>query len=171
MKRLHELCPLITTECDDWLESIGFYEKPASTKFHGCNKGDLYKHSVQVATELADLTARLGLEWQRKESPWIVGLLHDVCKCDDYVSVVSVSKDGTWEYNKEKTLDGHGDKSVIMLAGHIQLTEEEVFCIRYHMGAYTDKEQWNYYNKAVKKYPNVLYTHTADMIASHVKGI
>ena len=41
-------------------------------------------------------------------------------------------------------------------------------CIRYHMGAFIDKEQWNDYTRAVEQYPNVLWTHTADMIASHV---
>ena len=33
------------------------------------------------------------------------------------------------------------------------------------------KEEWNDYTRAVKNYPNVLWTHQADMIASHVMGI
>ena len=69
MIRASELCPLITEECDKWLESIGYYEKPASTKFHGCESGDLYKHSAVVAEVLADLTDKLHLKWERKESP------------------------------------------------------------------------------------------------------
>ena len=105
--------------------------------------------------------------------------MHDVCKCDDYVNVTRVDLNAfkknkpitTWEYNKNKTMDGHGDKSVIMLAGHIQLTSEEVACIRWHMGAFTEKEEWKYYSQAVRTYPNVLYTHTADMIASQIRGI
>jgi hypothetical protein len=36
------------------------------------------------------------------------------------------------------------------------------------MGAFDDKERWSYYNHAIKLYPNVLYTHTADMIASAI---
>ena len=51
-----------------------------------------------------------------------------------------------------------------------QLTEEEVFCIRYHMGAY-EKEEWDYFDKAIRKYPNVLWTHTADMLASKIHNI
>ena len=58
-----------------------------------------------------------------------------------------------------------------MLMGLINLTDEETMCIRYHMGAFTDQKEWEYYTRAVKKYPNVLYTHTADMIASQIKGI
>lgn len=166
MKKISELCNLITPECEEWLDSIGYYEKPASTKFHGTASGDLYHHSIAVAEELIKLTEVLHLHWQREESPLLVGLLHDVCKCDDYILI-----DGVWSYNKNKTMAGHGDKSVIMLAGHIQLTDEEVHAIRYHMGAFTEKEEWQYYGKAVEKYPNVLYTHTADMMASKIRGI
>ena len=160
--------PAMPEKLADYLERIGYYEKPGSLRHHvnGTGDGSLYKHSVEVMNQLMFLTERLGLTWMRPESPKIVGLLHDVCKCDDYIKI-----DGEWQYNKNKTMAGHGDKSVIMLSGHIELTDEEVLCIRYHMGAFTDKEEWQYYGKAVEKYPNVLYTHTADMIASKVLGI
>lgn len=51
------------------------------------------------------------------------------------------------------------------------LTEEEIMCIRYHMGAFCDKSEWNDYTRAVHKYTNVLWTHQADMLASHVEGV
>ena len=51
------------------------------------------------------------------------------------------------------------------------LTDEEIMCIRYHMGAFTDKSEWNDYTRAVRNYPNVLWTHQADMLASHVAGV
>ena len=47
----------------------------------------------------------------------------------------------------------------------------ELNSIRYHMGAFTDKEEWRDYTCAVHRYPNVLWTHHADMIASHVHGV
>ena len=53
----------------------------------------------------------------------------------------------------------------------VQLTEEEIMCIRYHMGAFTDKDEWNDYTRAVSFYPNVLWTHQADMLASHGMGV
>ena len=43
--------------------------------------------------------------------------------------------------------------------------------IRWHMGAFDDRENWKYYSAAVKKYPNVLYTHVADMTASQIIGV
>ena len=75
------------------------------------------------------------------------------------------------EWNKERIWPGHGEKSLIMLMSHIELTEEEKMCIRYHMGAFTDSKEWEFYSRAVRNYPNVLYTQTADMIASQIKGV
>ena len=60
---------------------------------------------------------------------------------------------------------------MLLLQAPIRLTEEEMACIRYHMGAFTEKEQWNDYTNAVHKYHNVLWTHQADMLASHVMGV
>lgn len=57
-------------------------------------------------------------------------------------------------------------QSIIM--EHIQLTDEELYCIRWHMGAFDDTENWKYYSGAIEKYPNVLYTHTADMVAAKI---
>ena len=34
-----------------------------------------------------------------------------------------------------------------------------------------EKEEWNDYTRAVNKYATVLWTHTADMLASHVEGV
>ena len=50
-------------------------------------------------------------------------------------------------------------------------SSREIACIRWHMGAFDDKELWKSYTLAVKLYPNVLYTHTADMHAAHIMGI
>ena len=167
MLTVSEVCSLIPKECDDWLTSIGYYTKPASIRYHGIKSGDLYRHCTELAIQLQNLTDKLDLVWERQESPIIIGLLHDVCKCDDYGINPRTRK---WAYNPDRIV-GHGDKSVRMLLGHIELTGEEIMCIQYHMGAFVDKEEWSDYTKAVKKYPNVLYTHTADMIASQILGI
>ena len=64
------------------------------------------------------------------------------------------------------------DSEIKSHMANLQLTEEEAACIRWHMGAFTeDKDEWNYYNNAVKKHPNVLWTHTADMVAAKIQGI
>ena len=142
---------------------------PASTKYHGAYTGGLFDHSIQVTRELINLTKKLELHWDRLMSPFIVGMLHDICKCDSYVFNVN---EGKWEYRKDILIPGHGDKSVIMAQDILNLTPEEIHCIRWHMGAYeTDTKMWDYYGRAVEKYPNVLWTHTADMVASKIVGV
>jgi len=37
--------------------------------------------------------------------------------------------------------------------------------------AVSKDDEWDYFDKAIRKYPTVLWTHTADMIASKVKDI
>ena len=146
-----------------WLENSEFFTAPASTKYHGSYEGGLFDHSFMVMEVLVDLTRRNNLKWERDCSPFVVGLLHDMCKIDQYIR-----KEDGYEYDTETLLKGHGDKSVMLIAEHMQLTEEEVMCIRYHMGAFTDKEEWRDYTRAVNRFPNVLWTHQADMIASHI---
>lgn len=153
----------ITQKFYDWLITKGFMTAPASTKYHGAFEGGLYEHSCNVTRELLHLTECLDLEWQREESPWIVGMFHDLCKIDAYKSNAF-----GWTHNEDSLIKGHGDKSVILLSQFMTLTEEEMLCIRYHMGAY-DTDDWEQFDLAIKKYPNVLYTHTADMLASKLK--
>lgn len=165
------------------LKDLGFFEAPASLNHHGNETGYLYKHSAQVTKNLVMLTKKLELKWQRKESPYLVGMLHDICKCDNYkltvkpMTLEDPALHEEWKYNNASILTGHGDKSVIMalkLFGDIgagTLTEEEIACIRWHMGAFDDKENWNHYGHAVTLYPNILWTHTADMMAARIDGI
>lgn len=154
----------------DKLDGIGFFTAPASTKYHGNYEGGLFDHSLEVAKQLVNLTEKLDLKWDRPESPYIVGMFHDLCKCDAYKW--DDREGGFYAYNRDIIIPGHGDKSVIILQKYLTLTDEEIACIRWHMGAYeTDTKLWEYYGRAIKKYPNVLYTHTADMIASKIIGV
>lgn len=158
----------VTNNVIDRLRDMNFFTTPASTKFHGNYEGGLFAHSILVAKTLVELTGCNNLMWERKESPYIIGMFHDLCKTDYYIS------NGTghyWERNDDCLLKGHGEKSVMLLSQFYTLTEEEIMCIRYHMGAFTPKEEWSDYTRAVHTYPNVLWTHHADMIASHVHGV
>lgn len=151
------------------LEELGFFTQPASTKYHGAYAGGLFDHSFLTAKALVELTEKLGLKWERSESPYIVGMYHDLCKCDNYVVDPETGK---YIYNPDIIIPGHGDKSVMILQKYITLTDEEIACIRWHMGAYeTDTKLWDYYGKAIEKYPNVLFTHTADMMSSKILGV
>lgn len=159
----------------EYLMAHGFFTAPASTKYHGNYEGGLLEHSYMVTKFLLTLTQDNHLIWRKSRSPYIVGMFHDLCKIDQYRidnSVpYTVGEPTRYEYNPDTLLKGHGDKSVMLLSQFYTLTEEEIACIRYHMGAFTDKSEWNDYTRAVRNYPNVLWTHQADMLASHVAGV
>lgn len=165
--------PLLPIDMLDWLVNNGFFTAPASTKYHGAHEGGLYQHSASVMEFLVNLTKDNDLHWQDERSPYIVGMFHDLCKIDQYrpVFVTGGNKISGWEYRQDTLLKGHGEKSVMLLSQFYRLTEEEIACIRYHMGAFTPKEEWNDYTGAIHAYPNVLWTHQADMLASHVAGV
>lgn len=151
------------------LSDMGFFTAPASTHYHGAYAGGLFEHSLAVYQALKKMTEEMDLKWERPESPFIVGMFHDLCKCDDYVWD---EKNNEWIKNPDAIDPDHGSKSIYLTQKLIKLTDEEIACIRWHMGAYeTDTRMWTYYNRAVKKYPNVLWTHSADMVASQIQGV
>lgn len=172
----------------NYLINDGFFDAPASTKYHGAYEGGLYDHSAAVYKQLRDLTVKNNLKWKRPESPFIIGMFHDLCKYDQYLKVFDETRDietrdinetaitikstGGFHYmhNRNTTLTGHGSKSVMLLSQFINLTEEELLCIRYHMGAY-EKDEWAEFDMAIRKYPNVLWTHQADQLASKIDDV
>lgn len=150
----------------------GFFRQTASTHYHSAHFGGLADHSHAVMDDLLELTNKMGLAWERERSPYLVGYLHDICKMDEYI-LKSTDGGSIYEFNRDRLLIGHGDKSAIIAAMLIpDLTEEEMFCIRWHSGAFEySKDSWSAYGHAVEKYPNVLYTHTADMSASRIRRL
>ena len=150
------------------LFEFGYFLAPASTRYHGAREGGLFDHSYMVTKNLLHLTKALDLKWERDISPYYVGMLHDICKCGQYTKEIDGSG---WTFNKDLVLPGHGDRSVILAQQLLNLTDEEVACIRWHMGAFDDKEHWNSYGRAIERFPNVLWTHTADMMASRINGV
>ena len=178
-----ELRPLLGNTITDFMIKNGFCSAPASTIHHGNYEGGLFEHSLTVALCLQKYTDRLGLSWEKADSPIRIGMLHDLCKIDSYKKVIdrpeafdieTLSTDPEefhYEYDSSPIIKGHGDKSVIYALRYgCLLTEEEIACITYHMGAFTDKERLKDYSSAIKKHPNVLFTHTADMEASQIYG-
>lgn len=180
---------LVSPDMLKYLSLNHFFTAPASTKYHGNYEGGLFDHSFVVAKFLVRLTEDNHLTWKNPRSPYIVGMFHDLCKIDQYIPQYEMREELEqsplndpkpmkfvktlcgYEYNPDTLLKGHGDKSVMLLSQFYTLTDEEIMCIRYHMGAFTDKSEWNDYTRAVSQYPNVLWTHQADMLASHVAGV
>lgn len=174
-------------DCLNWayqLSDMGFFNAPASAKYHAAYAGGLYKHSKWVTAALLYLTEKLDLHWLRPESPWIIGMFHDLCKSDEYIqdhTSYSLIADGSPIYTPENLsynrnddtkleLTGHGNKSVMLASTILQLTPEEMLAIRYHMGAY-EISDWAQIDNAINRFPNVYWAHVADMMASKLYGV
>jgi hypothetical protein len=168
------------------LEELGFFEAPASSRFHLSCKGGLAEHSMNVyeaAVMLREQIIRMKPELEAQlplESVAICALLHDVCKIDIYKEGILSRKneDGFWEkyvgysvdYNMGLPL-GHGEKSVILLLSWgLELTPEEMLAIRWHMTAWDmpmqSAEHKESFNAAKAKTPLVSLIQNADGIAS-----
>lgn len=109
---------------------MGYFTAPASTKYHGNYEGGLFDHSLEVTKSLLHLTKHLKLHWNSKKSPYVVGMFHDLCKCDNYIH----NGDGTYSYNPNVTIPGHAlhlPQSVVMVFTlSILLTEISRRCMR-----------------------------------------
>lgn len=156
-------------DIEKWLESTDYFKAPASTHYHGSTRGGLYMHSLTVAELLVDWSDKLGLTWLDRRSPYVIGLLHDVCKINTYVE----NENGVWVYRDDYEDNGHGSLSVKLIEEHgLKLTPEERACIHYHMGTWTkdiDESLGDLsYTKMIDKYHNLLWVHTADMYASQI---
>lgn len=60
-----------------------YFTAPASTQFHGVNKGDLANHSLLVYELLSEKNKKYNLEYS-EETLAICGLFHDLCKVNFY---------------------------------------------------------------------------------------
>ena len=94
----------------------------------------------------------------------IVSLLHDLCKMDAYTK----QEDGTYRASR-KFPAGHGEKSVFIILPFMELSEEEILAIRWHMGAYDFCAKGGSYdlNNTFNQSRLAVMLHIADMEATH----
>lgn len=152
------------------LDEIGFFEAPASTKYHGNYKGGLVEHSNNVCRRLlwlaADQAQREGRQRYSTETLVIVSLLHDICKARAYRETA----EGGFVYNTNDYQYGHGEKSVYMIMNWMMLKDEEALAIRWHMGAYdaAARSDLRELSRAMEQSKLVTMLHLADMMATHL---
>jgi len=157
-----------------WIETTDFFTAPASTKYHLSKEGGLLEHSLNVYDELLKEVVVEGLDINNS-SLVIVSLLHDLCKANYYsVSERNVKQDNKWVKEPYYTVNdlfpmGHGEKSVIIIQKYIELTNEEIAAIRWHMGGYESKENYSYLSKTFSEYPLALMLHIADLKSTYLK--
>lgn len=169
------------------LSELGFFEAPASTVFHLNYEGGLLQHSLNVYDEAMVIT-RQQIEFRPEmaeklplESVTVAALLHDVCKAEIYKEALKWRKDneGKWESYNSYEVDysslplGHGEKSVIrLLQWGMELTDEEMLAIRWHMGpwelAFQSNDAKGNSNAAKNKTPLCSVIGAADGLATFV---
>ena len=194
-----EFCNLLTSTGREGMpallqylvEKTDFFIAPSSAKYHDARDGGLLHHSLKVCNNLMILSGTFENDIPAS-SLIIIGLLHDLCKAnfykltkkdlprkddngelilDDYGKKIW---DPVMAYDIEDQFPaGHGEKSVILIQRYIQLTDEEIMAIRWHMGAYDDVKQSYGGNLALtnasEKYPITVLTHMADLSASFLE--
>ena len=160
-----------------YLEVSGFYEAPASTKYHLSERGGLAQHSINVFNAMAAFANGLinnELEAPKSEKAYnaivLCALLHDLGKAGQFAKPQYIEKEipfgdpPQYEFNRSLLYVPHEVRSVVIASQYIQLTEEEQFAILYHNGLYGD------FKKAIpgKETPLYMLLHFADMWAARV---
>lgn len=110
-------CSRVTPAMKQALIDGGFLDAPASAHHHGNYPGGLFDHSLNVAVALKQMTEAMHFQWQDNESPYIVGMFHDLCKVDHYTA----DENGNYHYS-DTVINGHGEKSIAILSTMITLT-------------------------------------------------
>lgn len=169
------------------LDTWGFFDAPASVRNHFNFPGGLAMHSLNVydmAMAIRNATIPLRQDMEKAlntDSIAIAALLHDVCKTNIYRRTKRKQRNeiGVWEDIEGYEVDytempvGHGEKSVIMLLrSGLDLEDEEIFAIRWHMGPWDlpaqSIEMDKSYRKAQDRSPLVALIHTADTLAAQI---
>lgn len=160
----------------EYLEEIDFYTAPASTRFHGAEKGALATHSLNVliyARELAKKWLGKNIYEKYADSITICALLHDLGKAGQFgkpLYVENILKSGKasdaqpFKTNDDLKTLPHEIVSVVEATKFIDLTEEEQRAIAWHNGLY------GLFKYEIQGKEDELYMiiHFADMWASRI---
>ena len=74
----------LTNEQIEGVKALGYFNAPASKSHHLNYPGGLVVHSLNVTDNILKLTKTFGYKWQREDSPYVIGMLHDLVKCKCY---------------------------------------------------------------------------------------
>lgn len=169
------------------LEKLGFFSAPESASHHLNQEGGLLQHSLNTCHAALMLWENLqkldeSVEKEvKRESVILASLLHDVCKAGIYEKTMKKRKNsiGIWEDCEGYKVTyrdfplGHGEKSVVqLLLSGLELNDDEILAIRWHMGAFglnlNSFEDVRNYDAARIKYPLVSIIQSADSIAAGI---
>lgn len=169
------------------LEELGFFEAPASAKQHLSKRGGLMEHSLNVYATAMDIREMLIKRDENMDdllpmdSVIIASLLHDICKADIYKlrtqqennEIDTRTNVPKYEVDYHNYPLGHGEKSVIILLRcGLDLTDDEILAIRWHMNAwdlpFQSADMTGNFNEAKKLTPLLTLVQTADALATNI---
>ena len=166
------------------LEEKGFFEAPASTRFHLSKNGGLLQHSINVYDVAMKVrSAMIELDERLKDvfpkDSIIIASLYMMFLRPIYKQCIKRQKNdnGSWvdtlgydtDYSKFPL--GHGEKSVIvLLRSGMELTDDEIIANRWHMNAwdlpFQSYEAKSNLNVAREHSPLLTLIQTADGLSS-----
>ena len=174
-----------------YLDQGGFFDAPASTKYHANYAGGLCQHSLNVYYNLVSLYDQYKqyLPYEiDKNSLIICGLFHDISKTGFYEKQISNKKiyneQGTKHDNMGKfdwvsveswkVVDAtnrflagtHEENSVLILGRFIPLCEQETVAIMNHHMHTGDGVQFMDQTFICDKYPLAVLLHMADYLST-----
>ena len=164
-----------------------FFSAPASVNHHLNHDGGLLEHSLNVchaALKLREMVIAMRPDLEnrlKRDSVIIASLLHDICKADIYRPIRRKRKDAMGLWVEVDTYDvdysnfpmGHGEKSAMMaLWGGLDIDQEELLAIRWHMTAWDlpmqSVEAMKSLNTARDQHPLCSLVQLADCIAANL---
>ena len=164
-----------------------FFSAPASVNHHLNHDGGLLEHSLNVchaALKLRELVIAMRPDLEnrlKRDSVIIASLLHDICKADIYRPVRRKRKDAmgllvevdNYDVDYSNFPMGHGEKSAMMaLWGGLDIDQEELLAIRWHMTAWDlpmqSVEAMKSLNTARDQHPLCSLVQLADGIAANL---
>ena len=174
-----------------------FLTSPASAKYHGAYDGGLFDHSMAVLEAAIKLAPAFNI--QLVDIDPIPFIFHDLCKVGLYKPVTKEKttesgkkqKFTVYEYNNDMEQIQHGPESLRRLLNvesrsdyssfddpldkttyKYTMTERYQYAIAYHMGAFdTGTDERIKFGNMCGLVPEVLWMHTADMVASKIMGL
>lgn len=163
------------TKLIEWMAENGFFNSPAAKTNHDAEEGGLFRHSMWMYESLCKMNELLKNPYS-KETLFYVAFGHDICKCGIYQPKEQWHKDEKGKWQSKPGWDhvdpfpvGHGEKSIIIMNRYVELTEEEMLAIRWHMGSFeigaSGYQTRKCFDDAWKLSPLPRMTHAADLMS------
>jgi hypothetical protein len=174
--RLLEMIGLNTPEFLDYLNSINYFEAPATAQYTGAYAGGLCEYALKLAHELGVLCNAYFPGKYLAEDVLKVALLKDIyrsCMYVPYRKNVKNEETGQWEtvaaYKTTEDRPVYGDlgfSSFMVLRNYVHFTDEQLEAIIHSTGLNTYSVD---IHEVLKKYKLVALTRMADSVVTNFR--